>query len=247
MLSVCRDKSPAEKLKAREKFETLVLALTVDASTIIDRVERQKGRLLAMEDSIATEVAKLLDLLDEVKGQNQDPFVANRIIVCIEQVSVVMNVASKTVMTAMKTGSLQQEQNFIHSMCTLINYVSDVQRDLDSVTSQLSGLSKSSKSQSCNLFEIPDILLFEDRNKDYNGTGYVKTTALDEGQSPYGRFLIERCYRMFKSSAFCIFYQLCAATIFIYVITLIVVTCLGDEDLCSPFINVNYGHGPRPV
>ncbi|XP_018328991.1 uncharacterized protein LOC108739549 isoform X2 [Agrilus planipennis] len=209
MLSVCRDKSPAEKLKAREKFETLVLALTVDASTIIDRVERQKGRLLAMEDSIATEVAKLLDLLDEVKGQNQDPFVANRIIVCIEQVSVVMNVASKTVMTAMKTGSLQQEQNFIHSMCTLINYVSDVQRDLDSVTSQLSGLSKR--------------------------------------QSPYGRFLIERCYRMFKSSAFCIFYQLCAATIFIYVITLIVVTCLGDEDLCSPFINVNYGHGPRPV
>ncbi|XP_066257059.1 inositol 1,4,5-triphosphate receptor associated 2-like [Euwallacea similis] len=120
-----------------QKFTSLALAFTIDATTIKDRCERQRRSRDQTETNFNLEVEKLKDKLGMLKPLCTDVETADLLSNFYSQVETLSNAASLVWMAAERFGAVQYEERLTESVQLMVSHVQALKQQRDSARRQL--------------------------------------------------------------------------------------------------------------
>ncbi|XP_066154618.1 inositol 1,4,5-triphosphate receptor associated 2-like isoform X2 [Euwallacea fornicatus] len=120
-----------------QKFTSLALAFTIDATTIKDRCERQRRSRDQTETNFNLEVEKLKHKLGMLKPLCMDVETADLLSNFYSQVETLSNAASLVWTAAERFGAVQHEERLTDSVQLMVSHVQALKQQRDSALRQL--------------------------------------------------------------------------------------------------------------
>ncbi|CAH1159791.1 unnamed protein product [Phaedon cochleariae] len=135
-----RGNGPRERLSEEEleqKFTSLALAFTIDATTIKDRCDRQRRSRDQTELNLTKEIEKFKEKLSFMQPLCTDYEKAELFSNLMTQIDVIMNATCLVSISAEKYGSVQHEERLTESVDLMVNHVQVLKQQRDSARKQL--------------------------------------------------------------------------------------------------------------
>ncbi|CAH1278361.1 unnamed protein product [Diabrotica balteata] len=135
-----RGDGPREHMNEEEleqKFTSLALAFTIDATTIKDRCERQRRSRDQTENNLNKEIDKLREKLTFMQPLCKDYETAEIFSTIMTQLDIIMNAASLASMSAERFGSVQHEERLTESVGLMVSHVQMLKQQRDATRRQL--------------------------------------------------------------------------------------------------------------
>ncbi|XP_056635249.1 uncharacterized protein LOC130444212 isoform X3 [Diorhabda sublineata] len=135
-----RGDEPKEHMNQQEieqKFASLALALSIDATTIKDRCKRQKRYRNQTEANLNMEINKLREKVTLMQPFCTDYEKAELFSTIMTQIDIIMNAVSLVSMSAERFGSVQQEERLTESASLMVTYVQSLKQQRDAAKKQL--------------------------------------------------------------------------------------------------------------
>uniref|UniRef100_A0A6P7F8S0 Lymphoid-restricted membrane protein-like isoform X1 n=1 Tax=Diabrotica virgifera virgifera TaxID=50390 RepID=A0A6P7F8S0_DIAVI len=135
-----RGDGPREHMNEEEleqKFTSLALAFTIDATTIKDRCERQRRSRDQTENNLTKEIEKLREKLTFMQPLCKDYETAEIFSTIMTQLDIIMNAASLASMSAERFGSVQHEERLTESVGLMVSHVQMLKQQRDATRRQL--------------------------------------------------------------------------------------------------------------
>ncbi|XP_050511382.1 uncharacterized protein LOC114327703 isoform X4 [Diabrotica virgifera virgifera] len=120
-----------------QKFTSLALAFTIDATTIKDRCERQRRSRDQTENNLTKEIEKLREKLTFMQPLCKDYETAEIFSTIMTQLDIIMNAASLASMSAERFGSVQHEERLTESVGLMVSHVQMLKQQRDATRRQL--------------------------------------------------------------------------------------------------------------
>ncbi|CAG9819803.1 unnamed protein product [Phaedon cochleariae] len=120
-----------------QKFTSLALAFTIDATTIKDRCERQRRSRDQTEANLSKEMVKFKEKLALMQPLCIDYEKAELLSSLMSQIDIIMKATSLVSISAEKFGSVQQEERLTDSVGLIVSHVQMLKQQRDSARNQL--------------------------------------------------------------------------------------------------------------
>nr|XP_023030488.1 uncharacterized protein LOC111518303 [Leptinotarsa decemlineata] len=130
-------RGPLSEEELEQKFTSLALAFTIDATTVKDRYERQRRCRDQTEMNLSKEIERLKEKLSLMQPLCTDCEKAELLASIMTKIDVLMKATSLVAMAAERFGSVQHEERLTESASLMVTHVQMLKQQRDAARKQL--------------------------------------------------------------------------------------------------------------